>query len=511
MNKLCGFFGRLLLIAFLCVSSAVVVAQQDKTLFLMHELPQANIVNPAVGIKCKFYIGVPVLSSVHFNYSNTLCTVNEAFGSVAGSDSLKLNLQNIVDQTHKIDLISVEQQLTLLDFGYRWNRNYITFSVRENVNFFGTVPQDMVALAWYGNTHFLGETANLSGLRVNAVHYREFALGFSRDIDEKWRLGIRAKLLFGKSNVNTSDYSGELYTNSTTFAITTSANYHVNASGPVDVYTKPDGTIDRVAQKANFSVMNYLFNASNVGLGVDLGAIYKFNDEITLSASVLDLGAILWSSDVTNGTASGSYSYQGEVNGVGTNSGLADSIRNSYKAVLTHSSYLANLMPRVYVGGTYRFAEHFNTGATFYSEILMNKIHSSLGLSLNTIGFSIFSASLLWSAQNSVYTNIGLGLGAKFGVLHVHILSDNVPAFFALDKTRNVNLRFGINLLFGCSGKNKPDTSRSFSSSQTSPRNTSQKRSLPPAINCPTGGHVNKAKGQTTGYEPQNRCEAPHE
>lgn len=477
----------IVVICFLAVTIQPTVAQQDKTLFLMHELPQANIVNPAVGIKCKYYIGVPLLSSVHFNYSNTLGSVRDVLTAKSGSDSLKFDLQNIVNQTHKTDLISIEQQLTLLEFGYHWNHNYATFSIRENVNIFGTVPQDLIYLAWYGNTHFLGETASLKGLRVNFNHYREYNFGFSTDVNKQWRLGMRMKLLFGKSNIYTNQYNGSLYTDANTFAINTSAAYEVNVSAPINIAKKPDGTVDTISLQDNINWMHYMFNRQNLGLALDFGAIYHFNKQITFSASLLDLGTIFWRSDVHNGSASGSYSYQGQVNGVGNNSHVADSIQGKYKIRTGTNPYFSTLTPRLYLGATYLFAPHFNAGATFYSEILRNKIHPSLGVSINTVGFKIYSASLLWSAQNSTYANIGLGVGAKFGNAHFHITSDNVPAFFALDGTRNINLRFGVNLLFGCNSKKK----------------------LPPAaLPCPNEQLGNK-EFKKDSYKPLNRSK-PH-
>ena len=215
---------RLLITLFVFVLVGhLIVAQQDKTLFLMHQVPQANIVNPAVGIKCRYYVGIPLFSSVHLNYSNTICCVSDGFSDIPGTDSLTYNLENIVNKTHKVDLITAEQQLTWLDFGYSWDDHYINFAIRENVHAFGTIPQDLVYLAWYGNSYFLGETANLNGMRVNMIHFREYTFGYANQVNKKLRLGFHAKLLFGKSNVTTSVYQASLYTNPNTFAINTSA------------------------------------------------------------------------------------------------------------------------------------------------------------------------------------------------------------------------------------------------------------------------------------------------
>ena len=477
-----------LIILFLIAFIVSAVAQQDKTLFLMHELPQANIVNPAVGIKCRFYVSIPLLSSIHLNYSNTLASVNDVIVPKPGTDSLKLDLQNAVNQTHNVDLINVEAHITLLEFGYQWETNYLSFAIRERASFFGTASQDLIQLGYYGNSHFLDQTANLGNVRGIGIHYREYSLGFSKDVSKKLRLGIHGKLLFGKAGTTTTQYSGGLYTDPVTFAISTSANYSQKVSAPIDIFQNPDGSIDSVALQQNINWVDYAFNRQNIGFAFDFGAIYKYNSKITLSASLLDLGTIFWKTNSNNLHTSGNYSFQGEVNGSGSSNSITDSIRSAYVVTLGEGPYFANLIPRLYLGGTYQFAPHFNTGATFYSELLMNKIHSSFGLSLNTQGFKKYSASLLWSAQNSQYTNIGLGFGAKWGDAHFHLISDNVPAFFKPQNARNINLRLGLNLLLGCKAK---------------------VIKKPAALPCPNRQLASDENFKKVKYKPINRQKAP--
>lgn len=482
------YLGKSLIICLFVVAEFSISAQQDKTLFLMHELPQANIVNPAVGIKCRYYISIPLLSSIHLNYSNTLTSVSDAIVPKAGTDSLKLDLQNVINQTHNIDLVNAEAHITILEFGYQWETNYLSFAIRERASFFGTAPEDVIKLGYYGNSHFLGETANLGGIRGLGIHYREFSLGFAKNVTPKLRLGVHGKLLFGKAGTITTQYSGSLYTDPITFAIATKANYSQKVSAPINIVENPDGTIDGIELQQNINWVDYAFNRQNIGFALDFGAIYKYNSKVTFSASLLDFGTIFWKTNTTNLHSSGSYGFQGDVNGSGSSSNISDSIRNAYDVTYGPGSYFAMLVPRIYLGATYQFSPHFNTGATFYSEILRNKIHPSFGFSLNTQGYKTYSASLLWSAQNSQYTNIGLGFGAKWGNAHFHLISDNVPAFFKPQNARNVNLRLGVNLLLGCKERIK------------------QK---PAALPCPNRQLASNEDFKKVKYKPLNKQKAP--
>src|SRR5512145_275087 len=53
------------------MSFFTVRAQQNNTLFFMHELPEANYINPAVQGGCGLFLGLPLISSFHMNIANS--------------------------------------------------------------------------------------------------------------------------------------------------------------------------------------------------------------------------------------------------------------------------------------------------------------------------------------------------------------------------------------------------------------------------------------------------------
>ena len=59
--------------------------QQNNTFYLMHEVPQSNFLNPAVQIKCKWFVAIPALGSTHINISNSTFSFNELFSTNNGS------------------------------------------------------------------------------------------------------------------------------------------------------------------------------------------------------------------------------------------------------------------------------------------------------------------------------------------------------------------------------------------------------------------------------------------
>ena len=62
-----------------------------------------------------------------------------------------------------------------------------------------------------------------------------------------------------------------------------------------------------------------------------------------------------------------------------------------------------------------------------------------------------------WSYLNNSLKNVGLGIAYHGKGIQFHAVSDNLLGFFYPFDTRALNLRFGINLMFGCprDGKEK--------------------------------------------------------
>ncbi len=446
----------LLYILMTVMSFNVVFSQQDNTLFFMHELPQANFVNPAVPSTCKLFIGFPALSSIAANYSNTAISMNDALTKRPGSDSLYLDLDNVVSKVRGRELVTSDIDLTLFTLGIHVKQYYLTFSINEKATSYNMIPADAMKLAWDGNTQFRGDQASMSGTRVNANNYHEFAFGASKDINSSWRLGIRAKVLFGLGNVSTPKTTGFLYTDNTTFALNMLLDSRVNTSLPIDsVSVDENGKVTGISFREDMTVKDYFLNFHNFGIGIDLGFIKQIDDITTLSGSLLDVGAIFWSKDVNKFYSDGQIAYPG----LGTGSDFEslqqafDTIQYMFTPVYKPNGFSSPLVPKLYVGMTRKVAGHLNAGMLIRTELYRNRLHPSLTVSANTFNYKTLNASVSYTVQNGEFTNIGAGIGLKAGPVHLHLISDNIPGLFMLDKTRNVNIRFGLSFVPGCDEK----------------------------------------------------------
>jgi hypothetical protein len=198
-----------------------------------------------------------------------------------------------------------------------------------------------------------------------------------------------------------------------------------------------------------------VLNRGNPGFALDLGAIYRYSDELTLSASILDLGLVRWRTDLNNIEASGEFLFQGAEPGTDFASGnylneISDSLLNAFDMTLSQNPYTSFTPAQLFLGGSYRINDMVTIGAVNRNLLLRSKVHSSLTLSATTDLLDRVLVTLSWSYLNNTIRNIGAGLAYHGKGFQFHLVSDNLLGFFYPFNTRSLNIRTGFNVMFGC-------------------------------------------------------------
>src|SRR5580704_14209777 len=111
---------RTILIFILVQIGLPCVAQTEATQYFMNSLPQVSINNPAFIPRYNFSIGLPVLSSMAFQYSNNGFSYNDLITKSNGEVVADLNKWNKA-LTQK-NYITTSAQVDLLRIGVRVNR-----------------------------------------------------------------------------------------------------------------------------------------------------------------------------------------------------------------------------------------------------------------------------------------------------------------------------------------------------------------------------------------------------
>ena len=326
----------------------------------MHQIPQSSFLNPAVGINCRWFLGIPLFSSAHMSYGNT------AFTYMDLTEGNAWNLEQVESQMHRRDLYGSEFSLQLFAIGYRHKSDYFSFSVDDRAFLYQTVPGDLVSMVVYGNYPVAGSYTAFDGFKSYGAYLRQYTLGASRVLGPSLKVGLRIKLLFGKGGISTGSTDIGLYTDENTFDLLADGNYVLNTSLPLTVEQDQDGNISGITwNEINYAEL--LLNRGNPGMALDLGIIYRYDPKLTLSASLLDVGGLLWRTDLNAISSEGTFVYEsvessGDVISRDFLDDFIDTLQNAFDATVSQQHYASFLPSQLFLGASYQLKEGLSLG-----------------------------------------------------------------------------------------------------------------------------------------------------
>lgn len=452
------------------LNTSYLQGQINNTLYFVPEIYQARFLNPAYPLSCRTVIGVPILSSMYLDYMNTNISYNKIFNEETPTQPHVLNPQLLINKLSKRNFISFDAHFHLFSLGIKRKSGDFTFDVTEKTRLWTGIPRQLLGFPIYGNGDPNYFQSSFNGLGVDFDYYREFALGYSRRINEYYSIGVRTKLLFGKLNLYTKELDIGINTNEEDFRWTVYSNANINASFPIIIQQDNSGNITGVSL-ASISPIELFFNRSNPGFAIDLGGILKINENLSAYASIVDLGFIRWRSNVQNINQDGEFTFSGFTNllnlGETNFSELLDSLYNEFLVDVGHLNYTSFLPLQIYLGSSYQLLPKLTVGALNRNMIYNKKIFPSLTLTLNYQLFKFSKIALGYSIINRSFNNIGLTwyIGSKG--LQFYVSQDNnlflpfngvIYQQTGLVSSRllgfqNYNIRFGLNILIGCRAK----------------------------------------------------------
>ena len=191
----------------------------------------------------------------------------------------------------------------LVSYGWKGkSRGFHTLEAGARVNYGLSVPKEIFQILKTGTAL---SPYDLSSLRAFGNVYGEIAYGYSLPLGDKFSIGGKVKLLVGLNSVDVTARQ---------FALTTTEEqYKLDLDADLDLTNRNKkigvneaGYLDYTS----FSGKGKLGAPTGGGLAMDLGLVWKPFDGFSMSASVLDLGGILWYYG-NAGTSSGSYTFEG--------------------------------------------------------------------------------------------------------------------------------------------------------------------------------------------------------
>lgn len=441
--------GLIIAISFLLIGSPA-KAQFDRSLNFLPIVPQGRNVNLGYTPDYKVYIGIPFLSSVKVGFENSI-NYEDVF--LRKGDSLILDRDHILSKIDDRSNLNINFMEELFTFGFRAKKNYFDFRIADIVQTNIVINSDLMRFLLYGNgsDEFIGKNVNIGDNTINANYYREYALGYTRQVNQKLNIGISLKYLQGIANAYTEKAEINLMTDPEDFTLTMRSDINVNLSVP--------GIDD-----SDVEVAQFLPNADNPGFAFDFGGQYKINDKFEAFASVLNIGSINWNANVKNFRSENPddpFVYEGfDINEYFEDNefdddrieNIVDSIVDEIGINETAESYTSRLAPMLNAGGRY-----YLTDKDIFNLLIRNQfVKNGNWFNVSLAYTRYFSKNVNLMVSNTFfkdsYLNPGVGFAANIGPVQLYLISENIIAPFMLNNSNVFVVRFGVNLVFGKRG-----------------------------------------------------------
>lgn len=285
----------------LMLAPAGAIAQNLESGFFTDGYLYRHEMNPAIE-NSRNYVAMPFLGNINVGMSGNI-GIRDVLFNRNGRTVLYTNPQvdaaEFMNGIGNRNRINSDFKIQLLGAGFKAWGGYNTIGINIRGNASTIIPKSIFDITKNG---LKNQTYDISDLNAHAHSYAEIALGHSRKINEKWRVGAKFKFLLGAGNVDANVRKG---------TITLGENGYV---ANVDAELK--GNIAGLGYKTKVSehnpgrmIMNGMdvsgYKISGLGAAFDFGAEYKINDDWKVMASLTDLGFIRWKNNqlaATQGT-----------------------------------------------------------------------------------------------------------------------------------------------------------------------------------------------------------------
>lgn len=418
---------------------------------------QLNL-NAATDLPYRCYFSL-LAGNVTLNIENTSLHYDNFYDFDADGRPEVLNLKKLANSLKPENRLGLNINENVFSFGHTLgDKGMLTFGYNIKLQSDMKYSDGLFKLLAYGNSVFVGENnPAIMDASLNLKAYREFAVGYQRNITDNLSVGGRAKLLFGLANVSTDVINAKLYTDPETYALRLEENVGVQASLPGVTVIDGDGEFD-----PSFSFrMSELFR--NPGVGIDLAAEYRFDDHFGMVLAVNDLGFINWGGNnvlLTSGINDagqfyddGSFLFEGldagQIEGLISDeqyqSQFLDTLKQYFQLEIEpRGRYMTMLNTDILVRGYYDLDEHNRFAAQVQGCFLGSGFRPAMTLAYNGSFGDVFDVCVTYTMLKNSYANFGLGLGVNLGVLNIYATTSNFISIFNTLNGKTLNAQVGL-------------------------------------------------------------------
>lgn len=416
--------------------------------------------NPAFGNESQNFISVPAIANINFGLQGNLDLADLVYnrnGQTVLFTNPLVSSSEFLGNLNDVNRLGTDLNITLLATGFKAWGGYNTISINARGNLETRVPRELFSLLKEGvqNT-----TYDISDFNARANAYAEIALGHSRDINSKVRVGGALKFLVGGGNVDARLNNARLSLGTDNWIVETDAQVNASVKGLEYQMEYDENLRHEYVNGAEIDEPGI----GGFGMAADLGVVYTLNNDWQFSASLLDLGFISWSNNMlatTNGVkrfVTDAYTFNVDDDAPNSFENEFDEMKDDLKT-LYHLDNAGDQGSRTtMLSSTLNFGVRYSLpvyrkltfGLTNSTRLAGDYTATEFRLSANVAPIKVFSAS-----ANVAYGTYGFGFG---WLLNYHYTG--VGLFLGMDHTMgkitkdgiplssNASLNFGMNILF---------------------------------------------------------------
>lgn len=434
MKKLLSVLGFAVLLACIPVLG---YAQYLRNSYFMEGSVASMALNPSL-TPVKGYVNLPVVGSVGLEVSSNSLGAQDVFEIMSDGGTFYAN-DKFMKLLKDENTMGLRLNSNLASFGYHTQSAFLSFGVSVRANVDAVIPRSMFQYAYdleYGSFTGLKKYSVLNE-RLNVNTYTELSFGYARQLGDKLSIGGKAKMLLGYANIDLNVKKLDIQT----YKLDNVAdNIYPYCNIETDVELALSGKGIELEKDANGCIDDVKlgkFGIGGYGAAVDFGIEYKVADQISLYASVVDLGFISWGKSSSEVYTSNNTVQKYEMPDADILDFETLALKDGVKKART-----VKLAPTVTAGGEYSFLnDKLSLGILSVTTFGEYETCSELMAVATCCPTTLFNISASYSVFRGTDT---FGLALKLGPLMV-----GTDYISLSDNSRLVNAYFGLSIPLG--------------------------------------------------------------
>lgn len=413
--------------------------------------------NPAFNVnESKLEVSVLPLSATSLEL-NLPFSLSDIFSKENNINVIDMN--RLYKRAGKTNTLMMNSTIGFIRFSTQWKEAKWGFQIYENLTAAASIEKNVIKLINKGNGAFISEPF-ITDIPISVKNYTTWQLSYSKELSDNLLFGASAKLYFGKNGIN-ANANISIVTDSLYDFIDIGLKGRVLASGPVDLSVNDAGFVNGVELQPEYSLSDYLFQFRNPGLGLDFGMEYEYDSRLKFSASIIDLGYIIWMTDSYSINLDGVSRWSGlEISNLVNfpkdetviedleNISIADTL--FYSAMTPGDDFFPTVAPvKLYLAAEYKYDRKIKLYAVNRLTFIDKFIDESFLISGDYFLNDSWTLSAGLNLTNRSYFNIPFGISFKNESLNFSISTNNLwgLAFSSYSRTfgGSFSLAFNIN------------------------------------------------------------------